>query len=106
MSWPRTGPATSAPSGASWPVADTPLMRPAGRADAARVKRALLLTLLVLLALPSAARAAACTPQPGSPTCAAWTGKAAFVDDGDTIDVDVAGDGTAHPVRVRPIGIQ
>jgi micrococcal nuclease len=81
-------------------------MRPAGRADAARVKRALLLTLLVLLALPSAARAAACTPQPGSPTCAAWTGKVAFVDDGDTIDVDVAGDGTAHPVRVRLIGIQ
>ena len=33
-------------------------------------------------------------------------GKVVFVDDGDTIDVDVAGDGTGRPVRVRYIGIQ
>ncbi len=33
-------------------------------------------------------------------------GKVVFVDDGDTIDVDVAGDGTSRPVRIRYIGIQ
>ena len=33
-------------------------------------------------------------------------GKVKFVADGDTIDVDVAGDGTSRPVRVRYIGIQ
>lgn len=33
-------------------------------------------------------------------------GKVVFVDDGDTIDVDVQGDGTSRPVRVRFIGIQ
>lgn len=33
-------------------------------------------------------------------------GKVVFVADGDTIDVDVAGDGTSRPSRVRYIGIQ
>lgn len=33
-------------------------------------------------------------------------GKVAFVADGDTIDVDIAGDGTSRPARVRYIGIQ
>lgn len=33
-------------------------------------------------------------------------GKVVFVDDGDTIDVNVAGDATSKPVRVRFIGIQ
>jgi endonuclease YncB( thermonuclease family) len=33
-------------------------------------------------------------------------GKVAFIADGDTIDVDIAGDGTSRPVRIRYIGIQ
>ena len=33
-------------------------------------------------------------------------GKVVFVDDGDTVDVDIAGDGTHRPVRVRYLGIQ
>lgn len=33
-------------------------------------------------------------------------GKVAFVADGDTVDINVAGDGTTKPVRVRYIGIQ
>lgn len=33
-------------------------------------------------------------------------GKVVFVADGDTIDVDIAGDGTGRPVRIRYIGIQ
>jgi hypothetical protein len=34
------------------------------------------------------------------------TGPVTFVADGDTIDVDVAGDGTSTSVRVRIAGIQ
>ncbi len=33
-------------------------------------------------------------------------GKVVMVDDGDTVDVDLAGDGTSKPVRVRYIGVQ
>jgi endonuclease YncB( thermonuclease family) len=33
-------------------------------------------------------------------------GKVTFVDDGDTVDVDIAGDGTSQPARVRYIGVQ
>lgn len=42
------------------------------------------------------------------PAQAATTGygKVAFVADGDTVDVNVAGDGTRKPVRVRYIGVQ
>jgi endonuclease YncB( thermonuclease family) len=35
-----------------------------------------------------------------------WTGRVTFVDDGDTIRVDLAGDGTRAPIRVRLTGIQ
>jgi endonuclease YncB( thermonuclease family) len=38
--------------------------------------------------------------------CHFWTGKATFIDDGDTIQVDIAGDGTKHAYRVRFIGVQ
>jgi micrococcal nuclease len=68
--------------------------------------RLLAATLFALLALAPSAHAAACLPQAGSPRCAQWTGKVVFVDDGDTIDVDVAGDRTKRPVRVRLVGIQ
>jgi micrococcal nuclease len=33
-------------------------------------------------------------------------GKVVFVDDGDTVDVDVVGDGTRRPQRIRYIGVQ
>ena len=55
--------------------------------------RALLIALL-LATLPAGAHAAV------------WKGSVTFVDDGDTLEVDVAGDGTARPVRVRVAGIQ
>ena len=42
----------------------------------------------------------------GPASAAVGYGKVVFVADGDTIDVDVAGDGTSRPTRVRYIGIQ
>lgn len=33
-------------------------------------------------------------------------GKVVFVDDGDTVDVNLAGDGTSRPVRIRYIAVQ
>ncbi len=33
-------------------------------------------------------------------------GKVVFVDDGDTLDVDLAGDGTSRPARIRYIAVQ
>lgn len=42
----------------------------------------------------------------GGASCLYWTGTVKAVHDGDTIDVDVAGDGTATPQRVRLLGIQ
>lgn len=46
------------------------------------------------------------TTLPAQAASALQYGKVVFVDDGDTIDVDVQGDGTSKPVRVRFIGIQ
>jgi micrococcal nuclease len=46
------------------------------------------------------------TTLPAHAVSALQYGKVVFVDDGDTIDVDVKGDGTSKPVRVRFIGIQ
>lgn len=43
---------------------------------------------------------------PAHAASAVQYGKVVFVDDGDTIDVDIAGDGTSRPVRIRYIGIQ
>ena len=43
---------------------------------------------------------------PAQASSAVQYGKVVFVDDGDTIDVDIAGDGTSRPVRIRYIGIQ
>jgi endonuclease YncB( thermonuclease family) len=53
-----------------------------------------------------AARSGACLPGTGGPTCTFWTAKVTFVADGDTIEVDVAGDGTSRRSRVRITGIQ
>jgi endonuclease YncB( thermonuclease family) len=72
----------------------------------------ILFPLTVAVALgsaPAAAQGAAtgpCTPGTHAPWCTIWKGKAAFVDDGDTIDVDIPGDGRRKPARVRITGIQ
>jgi endonuclease YncB( thermonuclease family) len=80
----------------------------------ARPVRSLFLTLLVSLATALAiAPAAIAKPHRGpclpghakSPTCWLWTGKATFIADGDTINVDIDGDGTSHPQVIRSIGL-
>jgi endonuclease YncB( thermonuclease family) len=65
-----------------------------------------ILAAAAVCALPAAASAKApCLPTQGSPKCHFWYGKATFIDDGDTIDVDIDGDGTHTPRRVRFTGI-
>ena len=76
---------------------------------AATVRRPLLLVLLTVagwLLVPAAAGAATgrCLPKSGSPQCTFWSGKVTFVADGDTIDVDIAGDGKGAR-RVRVTGL-
>ena len=69
----------------------------------------LLTALTIAAALPAAASATVgpCVPEePAGPQCQVWTGKVTRVSDGDTVDVDVAGDGTRKPIRVRMIGLQ
>jgi endonuclease YncB( thermonuclease family) len=61
--------------------------------------------LLAAAAAPAQA-ATACRPGSGSPTCQVWTGKVAWVPDGDTPLVDVYGDGTSTPRPIRLIGVQ
>jgi endonuclease YncB( thermonuclease family) len=73
--------------------------------------RLLLTALIALLALPAGAAAQA----PGTPAqceigartelCEFWSGKVTFIGDGDTMSVDLTGDGTKKPVRVRITGI-
>jgi len=75
------------------------------------VRRALLIlfALAVVVGLSPAsapaARGACVAGQPG-PSCTVWTGKVVSVNDGDTLDVDVAYDGTSRASRVRITGIQ
>ena len=61
---------------------------------------------VLLTAAPAAARVGPCTPAATIPECQVWTGKVSFVADGDTLDVDLDGDGTRRPARVRITGIQ
>jgi endonuclease YncB( thermonuclease family) len=63
----------------------------------------------VLLALAPALALLAASAVSGSPPAAADSvtyGTVVMVDDGDTIDVDIRGDGTSAPRRVRYIGVQ
>lgn len=72
-----------------------------------RPRLSLPLLLAVLLpAAPAAARVGPCTPAATIPECHVWTGKVTFVADGDTLDVDLDGDGTRRPARIRITGIQ
>jgi micrococcal nuclease len=59
------------------------------------------------MALPAVANAdaGACQPAAGSPRCSFSYGKTTFVADGDTIDVDIDGDGTRTPRPIRLTGI-
>jgi endonuclease YncB( thermonuclease family) len=72
------------------------------------VRRALLLCLLLLLALPAAAQAArgSCVAGKSGPSCTVWTAKVVSVNDGDTLDADVAFDGTTRARRIRLAGVQ
>jgi endonuclease YncB( thermonuclease family) len=66
-----------------------------------------LLLLAVALTAPAAAhaRTGACLVGGGGPQCTLWTGKVVFVADGDTLDIDIDGDGTRTPLRVRLTGL-
>ena len=57
-------------------------------------------------AAPASAAVSPCLPggSPDGPLCTFWTGKVTFVADGDTIDVDIAGDGRRRSRRVRLTG--
>jgi endonuclease YncB( thermonuclease family) len=71
----------------------------------------LIATLIVFLACTAAPASAAVGPcVPGGdpdygPLCQYWTGKAKAAADGDTIEVDIAGDGTRAGRRVRLTGV-
>ena len=70
---------------------------------------AVLLAGAVLLASVPAARAAAgpcIADYPHGAQCTVWKGKVKWVDDGDTLDADVPGDGLGGVLRVRITGIQ
>ncbi|MEU4420774.1 lamin tail domain-containing protein [Actinoplanes sp. NPDC024001] len=74
-----------------------------------RIAAAVAATAALTLAAPPAvaqAATAACTPASGSPRCQVWTGKVSWVADGDTLRVDLAGDGTKALKSIRLIGVQ
>jgi micrococcal nuclease len=70
--------------------------------------RFLFATLIAFLVCmtPASASVGPCLPggSPDGPLCTFWTGKVTFVADGDTIDVDIAGDGRPSSRRVRMTG--
>jgi len=78
------------------------------------VRRLPILAAVLALAATGAATGAAsaqartgrCLPGGGGPTCHFWTGKAVSVNDGDTVDVDVDGDGSRRAFPVRFAGVQ
>jgi endonuclease YncB( thermonuclease family) len=62
---------------------------------------------LILPASAAQAKGGACLPDyPHGAHCHVWTGKVKQVDDGDTLDASVPGDGLGGVLRVRIIGIQ
>jgi len=74
------------------------------------IVRALVISIFLLLGAGIAAQAAearigSCLPPATGVTCHVWDGKVTFMGDGDTVYVDVAGDGTRSSVRVRMTGI-
>src|SRR5215207_5222363 len=75
-----------------------------------RAVRLSLLALVGTLVLPASAaqaKSGPCLPDyPHGAQCKVWNGKVRYVDDGDTLDADVPGDGLGGLLRVRIIGIQ
>jgi endonuclease YncB( thermonuclease family) len=73
------------------------------------MRRLTLLIALAALALAPATADAAkrrhCLPRAGSPQCYVWTGKVTFVADGDTVYVNIDGDGSRRSLPVRITGI-
>ncbi|MEV8504726.1 lamin tail domain-containing protein [Actinoplanes sp. NPDC051475] len=70
---------------------------------------ALLLTVVLTvtgLAVPAAAASGSCLPAGGGQACQVWTGKVVRVGDGDTVLVDIAGDGANNPRWIRLINAQ
>jgi endonuclease YncB( thermonuclease family) len=58
------------------------------------------------IAAPAAgARTGSCLAPGDTRTCTVWTGKVAWVDDGDTLRVDLDGDGSRATIKVRMTGI-
>ena len=72
--------------------------------------RLALLALAGALILPAPAAEAKSGPcladYPHGTQCSVWNGKVRYVDDGDTLDADVPGDGLGGLLRVRITGIQ
>lgn len=67
-----------------------------------------LLTAAGLAAVPATAgaRTGSCLVPGFSGTCTVWTGKATYVDDGDTLRVNLRGDGKRSTIKVRIGGVQ
>ena len=74
---------------------------------AVRLAALALASALILPASAAQAKGGACLPDyPHGAHCHVWTGKVTQVDDGDTLDASVPGDGLGGVLRVRIIGIQ
>jgi endonuclease YncB( thermonuclease family) len=61
---------------------------------------------LLAFAAPATAASGPCRHDGTGPTCRIWTAKVVDVNDGDTIDVDIDGDGSRHHYAIRFIGVQ
>jgi endonuclease YncB( thermonuclease family) len=62
--------------------------------------------LLAAVAPAAAASTGSCRGDGSGPTCRFWTGRAVSINDGDTIGVDIDGDGTHREYQVRFTGVQ
>lgn len=57
-------------------------------------------------AAPAAAASGSCLPTGGGPACQTWTGRVVRVGDGDTVLVDITGDGRDNPRWIRLVNVQ
>jgi endonuclease YncB( thermonuclease family) len=74
------------------------------------IVRALVVTIVLVLGAGAAAQAAeartgSCLAPATGVTCHVWTGKVTFMGDGDTVYVDIAGDGRRSSLPIRMTGI-
>ena len=65
----------------------------------------LVLLLLLVPVTAAEARRGPCVPGKSRPTCTVWTAKVVFVHDGDTLEVDIDGDGSRRTRRIRMTGV-